>query len=207
MKPWSAFYNLMSPDVPDCPQSAQNNALLQASIAFCEQSLAWKYDHPDIAVVVDTAEYPFEPPAGAVVHVITYAEFNGKEISASTAQDDMRIWDWRNQPGTPEYALGGPLMVTLVPMPNVAGTLKLEVSLKPSPIAEGIDDNIFNEYREAIIHGALAQLMMSQKKPYSNPQLSAYHMQQFFIKTGAAGNRVARNYTRAPLQTSIMRRR
>jgi hypothetical protein len=207
MKLWSDFFDLLSPDLPNCPQAAQVLALREAAIAFCEQSLAWKYRNTDIPVEIGTADYPFDPPVGAVVYAVTYAEFNDVEIEVNTAQDDMRIWNWRHQTGTPQYVLGSPTVLTLVPTPNVAGTLKVDVALKPSPTSEGIDDDIFNEYREAIVHWAAARLMLSPNKPYTNPNMATYHMQQFFSLTGAAGLRAARNYTRAPFQTSIMRRR
>lgn len=204
---WTAFYDYAVPHLPGCPYAALDSALRQAAIDFCEQSLAWQYNHPDIAVVPATSEYPFVPPADAVVHAITYADFDGKEIAAYTSTQGLRIWDWRHQTGTPAYVLGGTTALTLVPTPDVAGTLKLTVALKPSVDAPGLDNAIFNEYREAIVHGALARLMLSPKKPYGDPQLATYHNQQCTIKTGAAGVRVARNYTRAPLQTSIMQRR
>lgn len=206
MKPWSDFYDLLGPDVPGCPFAAQEQALRQGAIAFCEQSLAWKYTHPDIEITVATDEYPYVPPTGAVVHTVTYAAFNDSEINVDVDESSMRIWDWRNQTGIPEYVLGGPSSLRLVPNPNVPGTLKLEVILKPSPDAEGIDDTLFNEYREPIVHWALGRLMASPKKPYTDLQLSIYHMQQFFSKTAGAGIRVARNYTRQPLRTSIMTR-
>lgn len=207
MTPWSSFYDFISPDLPGCPFGAIDVSLRLAAIAFCEQSLAWKYEHPEITVVVDTAEYSFVPPTASVVHAITYAEFDGEEIQANVAQENIGIWDWRNQTGTPEYILGGATALTLVPTPDVAGTLTLTVTLKPSPTADGIDDDIFNEYREAIVHGALARLLLSPKKPYTDAGLASYHQHQFIIKAGAAGLRAARNYTRAPLRTSIMRRR
>lgn len=208
MKLWSDFFDYMAPDLPGCPLTAMIFALRQSAIAFCEQSLVWEYTHPDISVSVGTAEYPYVPPDNnSVVHTVTYGEFNGTEIDVNTKQSDMLIWDWRNVGGIPEYVLGGAEFLTLVPTPNIAGTLKLTVVLKPSPTAEGIDDDIFNEYREAIVHGALARLMLSPKKPYTDGMLANYHMSQFTAKTGAAGSRAARNYTRAPLQTSIMARR
>lgn len=203
---WTAFYDYILPDLPGCPFAVADNALRLAAIAFCEQSLAWRYQHPGVSVVPATAEYAFVPPAEAVVHAITYAEFAGKEIEAHAGEANIRIADWRNRTGTPEYVLGGATSLTLVPIPDVAGTLKLTVALKPSPTATGVDDNIFNEYREAIVHGALAKLMLSPKKPYTSPNLATYHQQQFTILTGAAGMRQARNFTRAPLQTSILRR-
>lgn len=206
MKPWSDFYDLLAPDVPGCPFEAQKQSLRQSAIAFCEQSLAWKYTHPDIAIVVAQDEYPYVPPAGAVVHTVTYATFNDTELNVNVDEYSMGIWDWRNQDGVPEFVLGGPASLRLVPAPNVEGTLKLDVILKPSLESEGLDDNIFNEYREAIVHGALGRLMASPKKPYTDLQLSTYHMQQFFAKAGGAGIRVARSYTRQPLRTSIMTR-
>lgn len=207
MKLWADFYDSLMPDVPGCPYVAATFALRQSAIAFCEQSLAWTYAHPDIAVVNDVDEYAYIPPVGALVHAVVYAEFNDHEIDAKVKDVDMRIWNWRNQSGTPEYVLGGPSGIRLVPTPDVEGTLKLVVALKPDNDSTGIDDEIFQEYREAIVHGAKARLMLSPRKPYTNAELAAFHMQQFAAQTAGAGQRVARNYTRAPLRTALMNRR
>ncbi|MDQ3186902.1 MAG: hypothetical protein M3Q16_10710, partial [Pseudomonadota bacterium] len=68
MKLWSDFYDLVMPDLPGCPSVVVDNSLRQSAIAFCEQSLGWKYDHPSVPVVQGIAEYAFVPPADAVVH-------------------------------------------------------------------------------------------------------------------------------------------
>lgn len=205
-KLWSEFYDLVMPDLPGCPFAMIDNALRLAAISFCEQSLAWKYEHPSIAVVSGTADYDYVPPAEAVVYAITYAQFDDDEIETRAGESGIRIEDWRNQTGTPEYVLGGATSLTLVPTPDVSGILTMTVALKPSPDATGVDDSLFNEFRDPIIHGVLARLMLSPKKPYSNPSLATYHQQQFTILTGQAGMRAARNYNRAPLQTAILRR-
>ena len=206
MKLWSEVYDLVMPDLPGCPFAAVNSALRQSAIVFCEQSLAWKEEHPPIAVMAETAEYAFIPPAGAAVHAITYARFNGKEIRSHTGEPNPVPADWRNQTGTPQYVLGGITLLRLVPEPDTAGTLTMTVALKPSPSAEGIDEGLFNEYREAIVHGALARLMLSPKKPYTNTQLAQYHQQQFAIEAATAGTRASRSFTRAPLRTAILKR-
>lgn len=207
MTPWNAFFDLLAPDVPGCPQAAQVNALRQSAIEFCEQSLAWKYEPADIPVLVGVAKYLLEAPGGAVVHAVTYAEFNDLQIETRVMERDINAWDLRHKTGTPEYVLGGPIYVTLVPTPDLEGTLKLTVVLKPAPSADGIDENLFNEYREAIVHGALGKLMLSPKKPYTDGASANYHKQMFLIKTAQAGVREARSYNRAPLQTQIMSRR
>jgi hypothetical protein len=207
MKLWSDFYDLVMPDLPGCPFVMIDNALRQSAISFCEQSLAWRWDHPDIAVAAGTAAYDFAPPVDAAVHGIIHAALDGKQIESHAGGSNIMIADWRNRSGAPRYILGGPAAVTLVPNPDAAGTLTMTVALKPSPASTGVDDSQFNEYREAIIHGGLARLMLSPKKPYTNTQLAAYHQQQFSIRTAAAGLRVSRSYTRAPLRTTIMTRR
>src|SRR5512146_2934310 len=106
MKLWSDFYDLAAPDVPGCPFAALDIALRQAAISFCEHTLAWRYDHPDIPVVSNMGSYTFSPPAGAVVAAIIYAEFNGREIGSSIAEADKQMASWRNQTGMPEYILG-----------------------------------------------------------------------------------------------------
>lgn len=203
---WVQFYDLIVPDVPGCPFPAIDVALRQSAIAFAEQSLAYKATHPEVTVVSGTAEYDFVPPAETVVHAITYAAFNGDELQSRVGEYGITMPNWRIESGTPKYIFGGMTSLTLIPSPNVAGTLTMIVALKPSPSATGIDGPIFDEFREAIVHGALSRLMLSPKKPYSNPSLATYHNQQFTIMTGQAGMRAARSFTRAPLQTSILRR-
>lgn len=207
MKPWSNFYDLVMPGLPGCPFVMVDNALRQSAMVFCEQSLAWRFNHPDIPVIAGTAEYAFLPPADAAVHCVTHAVLNGEEIETHTGESGIAIWNWRNQSGTPLYVLGGATAVTLVPIPDTAGILTMVVALKPSASSTGIDDTLFNEFRESIIHGALAQLMLSPEKPYTNAQLATHHQRQFGISTAAAGMRVARSYTRAPLRTTIMARK
>jgi hypothetical protein len=206
VKLWSDFYDFIASDLPGCPFAAIDIALKQSAIDFCSQSLAWRYNHPDIEVTSGTAQYAFVPPAEAVVHAIHYAAWNGDEIATRVDESNVTIYDWRNDTGTPRFVFGGATSLTLVPTPDADGTLALEVILKPAPDATGVDDSIFNEFREAIVRGALSRLMLSPKKPYSNPTLAAYHQQQFTVKTAAAGTRSARNYTRSPLQTSILKR-
>jgi hypothetical protein len=204
MKSWSDFYDLILPDVPGCPLAMADLALRQSAISFCEQSLAWKYEHPLISVVSSIAQYAFVLPDGAAVHALTYAALDGKELVSAMPEAEREIL--RNSSGTPAYVLAGGTFLKLVPKPDGPGALSVSVVLKPSPSAAGIDDSVFDEYRQAVAHGALARLMLSPRKPYTNAQLAPYHAQQFAIQSADAGTRAAKGHTRAPLQTRITRR-
>ena len=207
MKLWKDFYDSVMPDVPGCTSAAIDSALRQSAVVFCEQSLAWLIEHPPIPVVAGTSEYALTPPEDAVVHAITFAALNGEEIEAYKGETGISARNWRNRTGAPQYIPSGAGSVILAPKPGASAALTMIVALKPSPASVGIDDVQFNEYREAVVHGALLRLMLSPKKPYTNAQLAAYHQQQFAIKTAAAGIRVRKNHTRSPLRTSIMARR
>lgn len=207
-KVWSDFYNYMLPDLPGAETSLVDFALRQAAIAFCEKTMAWRYDHPNVTITSGTAFYSFTAPTDATIHAVTYAKFGDTEIDCKSGESILaaKISDWRDATGTPQFILGGATSFQLIPEPDADGTLTMKVALKPSVTAATLDTNIFNEYREAIVHGALARLMYSPKKPYTNPALAQYHGQQFEIMAGQAGMRQDRNYTRSPLQTSIRRR-
>ena len=207
MKLWSEFYDLVALHLPGCPLAAMDIALRQAAIAFCEQSLAWQFDHPAIAVEPAVSAYSFAPPAGSVVHAILHAALDGREIGCGTGNCDVTE---RNRAGRlsgiPLYIFGGTGFLTLVPAPAANGILSLSVALKPSPTSTGLDEREFDEYQEAIVHGTLSRLMSSPKKPYTHLQLASYHQEQFGIKTGAAAVREGRGRTRAPLRTRLMGR-
>jgi hypothetical protein len=205
MKLWSDCYDLIAPDLPGCPLAAMDSALRQAAIAFCEQSLAWRFEHPAIAVEPGVTAYPFTPPPGSVVHAILCAALDGREIACRASGCGMAERNRQvSRSGTPSCIFGGLAFLTLAPEPAIHGMLTLSVALKPSPDSTGLNDNEFDEYCEAMVHGALSRLMSSPKKPYTHLQLASYHQEQFGIKTAAAAMRAGRSYTRVPLRTRIL---
>lgn len=207
MKLWEDFFDLAAPEVPGCPFGVLENALRQGAIEFCEQSLAWEFDHPDVPVIAGQDVYLYAPPVGAKVVAVLWAKLGDRELECNIGEPDRRYWNWRDRTGQPDRIFGGPSVFTLYPKPDAAETLQLIVALRPSSDGPGVDDEIFDECREAIIHGALYRLMSSPKKPYTDLQMATYHQQQFAIKTGRAGVTASKHHTRAPLETTIAVRR
>ena len=204
MKEWGGFYDMLMPELPGCPQAAADHALRRCAVEFCEQSLVWQAFHPEVAISAGTADYAFSPPEGALVHAILRAALDGGELETSVpGRAGGSLHGQQGGGGSPRYVLGGTTRFTLAPEPAAAGILAMTVVLKPSPDSQGIEDWLFDEYREPIAHGTLARLMLSPKKPYSNIDLAAYHRQQFIVKTAAAGARAATRHARAALQTLL----
>jgi hypothetical protein len=58
-------------------------------------------------------------------------------------------------------------------------TTRMFYALKPSRDAEGMDEMIFNELEEAILHSALQYLLVLPNVAWSDRELASYHAKQF----------------------------
>lgn len=58
-------------------------------------------------------------------------------------------------------------------------TMRMFYALKPSTDATGMDQAVFNELEEAILHGALQHLLVLPNVPWKDRELAAYHAKQF----------------------------
>jgi hypothetical protein len=78
------------------------------------------------------------------------------------------------------------------------------VSIKPSITATGVNDDLFDQYGEAIGYGARARLMSMKDKPYSDLKLAGIEQLKFNEKVGQVQVDVARAFSKAPLRTKPM---
>lgn len=110
--------------------------------------------------------------------------------------------NWRTDVNLPtRWYVANDNTVCLELAPNAAGNLRILAALKPTRLSTTFPDWMFERYVETIAHGAKARVMMIPKMPYSNAQLGAWHMDQFYGLVGEARIRTARGTTRAPLRT------
>ncbi|SFW21790.1 hypothetical protein [Nitrosovibrio sp. Nv17] len=206
MKPWRSFHDLVAPDLPGCPPEAIDHALRRAAAAFFELSMAWRFDHPGIAVEAGVAEYALVLPEDAVAACVLRAALDGMEIGFVVDGHAPARWDRPAPIHGPVRISGSATSVKLAPEPRAPGLLALEVALKPAMASAGIDDALFEAFRQPIAHGALAELMLSPAKPYTHAQLAAHHQRRFEAGTAAEGLRAARGFGRSALRTSVMAR-
>lgn len=58
-------------------------------------------------------------------------------------------------------------------------TMRMFYALKPARNADGMDEVLFNELEEAILHSALQHLLVLPNVTWSDRELAAYHAKQF----------------------------
>ena len=175
---WQPFIQVY---VPDCPMALIVEAVRQACIEFCQNSRYWRKELDAFYTVATDSEYELITPTDSTIADVLLIKVN-KEVLEPKTQDDLEVIynEWRDQSGEPKYFfLKNTNTSILVPKPIGVYPVRVLVALKPTQSAQGVDEIIYEEYKDAIKHGALAYLMLMAEKTWSNPNMSAFYQSQF----------------------------
>lgn len=207
---FSQWYDDVLPHAPGCASAMALDAIRKAAIEFCKETRVWRYEHPAVTVSANVAEYPFTPPTDTVVSEILDAWYDGvwlEPLGPDELADINGNWLTWTGPRPIYVTQSDERTVRLVPEPTVtlADGLTMLVALKPAHDATTIEERLYEEYREEIACGALARLLMSPKKPYSDPALGPQKAAEFRSHCNIVYNRAARGHTRASAFTMRLR--
>ena len=179
--PYTQWLPYVQVNVPDCPKALIVEAIRQKAIEFCQKSLFLRQDLDGFYTVANDNEYELNTPVDTTIAQLLVLKVNKSELMPKT-QDDLEVMyqEWREQFGQPKYFfLKNTHTAILVPIPNAVYPVRILVALKPTQAAQGVDEIIFEEYKDTIKHGALAYLMLMPEKSWSNPNMSAFYQSQF----------------------------
>jgi len=89
--------------------------------------------------------------------------------------------------------------VSVVPVPDNAQTYTLYMycAIRPTLTATGVDSTIYDQYRRAIYHGVLHELMMMPKRPWTDEKRAEYHGKQWEFFIAQARARANKSFGRA----------
>ena len=179
--PYTQWLPYVQVNVPDCPKALIVEAIRQKVIEFCQRSLFLRQELDGFYTVADDNEYDLSPPVDNNIAQLLMLKVNKRELEPKTQDDLEEIYqEWRDQEGQPSYFfLKNTNTAILVPKPIGVYPVRILVALKPTQAAQGVDEIIFEEYKDAIKHGALAYLMLMAEKTWSNPNMSAFYQSQF----------------------------
>jgi len=179
--PYTQWLPYIQVNVPDCPKALIVEAIRQKVIEFCQRSLFLRQELDGFYTVADDNEYDLSPPVDNTIAQLLMLKVNKRELQPKTQDDLEEIYqEWRDQSDEPQYFfLKNTNTAILVPKPIGVYPVRILVALKPTQAAQGVDESIFEEYKDAIKHGALAYLMLMAEKTWSNPNMSAFYQSQF----------------------------
>ena len=186
---FSDLVNRAAPSVPGCPQPVILTYIRNAAIDVCERTGAWRYKHATVTMTAGTYEYAFVPESGAEVYSVLTADLNGNELAPTTIEALHQQYpkypsSVAAERATPKYIFQvSPITfhVALVP-DNSTDAIEMFVTQRPTRAATGMNEAVMDDVEDAIIHGALQQLLTLPERTWSDTELAAYHAKQFIFK-------------------------
>ena len=159
------------PYVRDCPEIAAINAIRNAAIEFCAESLIWRYEADGISLEDGVAEYAIGYPLQSEVVTIVAANLGTKPLMPRNEEELAQILgaDWRTKEGPVQYVMHDDpnlVRVAWVPDQNYTDQLKLIVALQPSRTATTLPKFLLDRWVEEIAMGAKARLHDTPAQPY-----------------------------------------
>lgn len=174
MKTWADFLPRMVDHLPGCPEFSMLEAVRDAAIEFFERTRVWKRENVTLATTVaGQGTYFLDiddlPEGAALTHL--HAAWVGTEpvtIGRRAGRTDVAPGE-QDALARAELRISGRADVTLSPAPETSGdVIKATVSFVPTQVSDGIDDELFYLYREAIEKRAIAELQSQEDKPWTS---------------------------------------
>lgn len=168
MKTWDQFFRDVLPDVPGCPEPVAEHAILRAAQEFFQRSRAWSLWLDDITTRGEISAYDLNLEPNSELVRLEGATLDGQGIELARIED-MPV-NWRTQGGGVRTCVftSDAKTVQLLPIKAAGMVLCIRASLKPSNSAQGIADDLYDLYVDAIAMGAKSRLMAQPGKAYSN---------------------------------------
>jgi hypothetical protein len=194
----SAFRPRVAMLAPTATDPMIDQCVLDACIDFCERSLVVRGMLTAFPTVVDQAEYVLAPPAGQSLVMLQRLWCDADELTP-LGEDGIQtpfgfistVTGVPNVSGTPRYFNETvPGSISLFPRPATVQTINVRAALRPTRTATTVADQLFEDWVEGIVSGALARLflapgdMMDAKK-------AQYHSLNFNAHVDAAILRAA----------------
>ena len=181
MAAYSSLVKEVLPYVPMCPDTLVEQNIRAAAIEFCERSKAYILDMDPFTTISGVYEYDFEIPSGTEVHQILYMTEDGNDLDPISPRSlELNYPDWRDRTGNPHvYLQKTPTTFWVVPVPSGSRQVIVSVALKPSRTSNNIDTTISNQYRDAIIYGALYRLLRMPSREWTDVNAAREYLAQF----------------------------
>ena len=184
---FSDFTEFVRPECQGVPSFLLEKAIRDSAIEFCKRTGVFIPEPEEILITGGINEYDLSLPTGTELNFITDIFANKTRLEAISYSALLHKIGDGAEKGTPAfYSQKDNTSFFLAPIPDVADTLRVLYSLKPSANSSSIPDTIGKENREAIAQGAIFRLQMMPNQPFSNPNLALAKKSLFDKEVGKA---------------------
>jgi len=169
---------------PGCPEPTAVQFLRSAAIDFCGQTHVWRHVAAPIALIGGVYEYSYNQPANSVVQAVLSAVRDGGYNLASLTLSELALvypsFGDTTVAGAPDVLSEvSPTKFIIQPVPDGSYTLQMTYALKPTPSATDMDSDVLDEIQEALVHGALRDVLAMPNTPWHDTSLATYHAKMY----------------------------
>jgi len=181
MATYTSLVKEILPYVPLCPDALVEQHIRAATIEFCERSKAYILDMDPFNTTAGVYEYDFDIPVATEVHQVLYMTHDGNDMDPISPRSlELNYPDWRNRTGSPHvYLQKSSSLFWIVPVPSGSKEVIASVALKPTRTSNNIDSTVSNQYRDAIIYGALYRLLRMPGREWTDVGAAREYLAQF----------------------------
>lgn len=180
MTPLSAFLTRLNPLVPSCPEPTALTSLVDSATEFCDATRAVR-ETVEVGVTrPGTATYDLDVAQGMEVAQVQAVWLGKRPLQLAPEAQRTYAEVAHLLQGDPQFAyLDGGHELVLYPEPEREEPLRVRVALRPLPSATALPDPLYSRWREAIVSGAAARLMMIPGQAFTSPELAAVYRGAF----------------------------
>ena len=181
MATYTSLVKDILPYVPLCPDALVEQHIRSATIEFCERSKAYILDIDPFNTTAGVYEYDFDIPVATEVHQVLDMTHDGNDMDPISPRSlELNYPDWRNRTGSPHvYLQKSSSLFWIVPVPSGTKEVIASVALKPTRTSNNIDSTISNQYRDAIVYGALYRLLRMPNREWTDIGAAREYLAQF----------------------------
>jgi len=195
MTPLSSFYSRLIPRVPGCPEPTANQALVDAAIAFADDTLVLREQLDTFSTVAGVQKYELDPPSQQFVSRVLSVVADGRVLTVASIHDVAPLDSPSGAPMTAFMTRNGSVYeLNLHPTPDKVYPVNVVVATRPARGATSLEDDLYDRWCETVISGALARIHAIPNQPFSDPAIA--QQQQALFMFGANKARMEGSFNR-----------
>lgn len=210
---FSSLDRKIAPYAPGVPLPVLVQFVRDAAIEACDTTLAWRVEQDPVTLAAGAYLYTYSPPNDAEVSAVIHSALDGITIPfvsqdllhayfpawPQTDTEDQSVPQVLSQFGNDQFAVA--------PVPDGAYEVKMFLAVKPTLDADGMEEAVFDELEQAILHGALARLFELPERSWTDVKeaakhraMATYRMSQYRVKTNLTNGRSSLSVRMVPFE-------
>lgn len=208
IKPYSDLVKYVLPIATGLPNPVAITFLRESAVEFFSKSLCYRYQQPTLAVTEGVHDYPFDLPSQTEITQLIVVSYDGVELQPITQESLLKMFTkWPEEPSdTPRYFMllnKETLQLAPTPSEDKLAALRVFAALRPTESSTGVDETILDEFREAIVDGALRRALAVPGKHWTNNELAAFHGKKFIAGIATAKAQTDKGGTRGNVSVRL----